>query len=208
MKNMNLKTWLKCFCMIAYFCLIVLVPSMPSYYTFFINTIGFTLTILASLLLLLFLNSRPLAQKNLLHRVLVLSIIVTLLGTTWHFLMSFVACFFNSQLSQLVNAHPKLSFSLLSTRWYILQGMTAWGGLSAGRLHHKSSHISWVESLQRSDRIWHHGTSCDFHGLPLERQKVYESRYSSHRSVGDSISNWYGNPKCFNNNQHHKLLSD
>ena len=131
---MQEKTIIKCLCLFVYISLIVCVPGMPSYYTFCINFLGFMLSTAASLLLIQFLNSRPVPQKNMLNRILVLGVTILLLGTTEHFIMSIAACFFPFQLNQLVDTYPMLSIFFLSSRNVAILCLTAMCCLSAGRL--------------------------------------------------------------------------
>jgi len=92
---MERKTSVKCLCTFIYFCLIVFVPGMPSYYTFCINALAFIFTSLACVFFFKFLNSRPSQQKNILNRILALIMIILLVGISQDFAMSFTAIFIN-----------------------------------------------------------------------------------------------------------------
>ncbi len=131
---MSRKTMLKCFCVSVYFCLIVCVPGMPSYYTFFINILGFIATAFASIFLINFLNTRPTQQKNMLNRILALGVILLLLGATRQLIMSFIACFFLSQITELADTLPFLTIFLLSSRNIFIAALCSMCCLSAGRL--------------------------------------------------------------------------
>ena len=111
-----------------------MVPGMPNMYTFMVEFLGFTLTVIASLLLLNFLTKRPIAQKNLLNRILILLVITMLLGTTRNFCMGFVTCFFHTDLQLLVDSYPFLALTFLSMRVTgVMECFTALA-LSVGRL--------------------------------------------------------------------------
>ena len=125
---------LKCFCVSVYFCLIVCVPGMPSYYTFFINILGFIATAFASIFLIKFLNTRPTQQKNMLNRILALGGILLLLGASRQLIMSFIACFFLSQITELADTLPFLTIFLLSSRNIFIAALCSMCCLSAGRL--------------------------------------------------------------------------
>ena len=114
--------------------MVVLVPDMPSTYTFVINSLGFIVTMSASVLLLAFLSTRSISQKNLLNRILALITIIMVLGSLRHYLMSFIACFWNFELKELVGSYPALSAGLLSARPCILMLSVALCALSTGRL--------------------------------------------------------------------------
>ena len=131
---MERKTSLKCLCTFIYFCLIVFVPGMPSYYTFCIIALAFIFTSLACVFFYKFLNSRPSQQKNILNRILALIMIILLVGISQDFVMSFTACFFRPELTYLVDTYPGLTLFLLSSRNLNIVGLTALLCLSAGRL--------------------------------------------------------------------------
>ena len=107
---------------------------MPSFYTFFINILGFIATAFASIFLIQFLNTRPTQQKNMLNRILALCAILSLLGSTRQLIMSFIACFFSSQITELADTHPFLTIFLLSSRNIFIAALCSVCCLSAGRL--------------------------------------------------------------------------
>ena len=131
---MSLKTWIKVTCIFAYMCLVTFVPEMPSIYTFCTNCLGFCLTISASVILIYFLNTRPPAQKNLLNRILVLLTGVLSLGTARCFLVSLVACFWNSELKAVTDAYPAIIAGIFSVRFYTIMEIIVICILSTGRL--------------------------------------------------------------------------
>ena len=104
--------------------MVVLVPDMPSTYTFVINSLGFIVTMSASVLLMAFLSTRSIPQKNVLNRILVLLTILMVLGSLRHYLMSFIAILRNSELRELVGSYPALTAGLLAPRLYITMECT------------------------------------------------------------------------------------
>ena len=107
---------------------------MPSLYTFTINCIGLVTALSASTLLISFLNSRPSAQKNLLNRILALLTIFLMFGTVRNFLVSLIACFWNTELKEFINDYPALSTGLLSFRTCSIIESVLACLLSGGRL--------------------------------------------------------------------------
>ena len=112
----------------------VFVPTMPSYYTFCINTIGFTITTFSCVFLIQFLNTRPTQHKNILNRILALSVIIHLFGETQNFIMSLIACFFTSNISKLADMYPLITLLFLSSRNIVIAALCSMCCLSAGRL--------------------------------------------------------------------------
>jgi len=131
---MSKHTLIKVVCLLVYTGLIMLVPDMPNIYTFIINCLGFTVTMSASVLLFRYLNSRPPAQKNILNRILALLILLLAALTIRSLLMSFVACFWSINLSEIVLRYPILTTTVLSIRLYILAATATICSLSCGRL--------------------------------------------------------------------------
>ena len=127
-------TLLKILCIIVYTGLLVLVPDMPNIYTFIINCLGLLLTLPTSALLLSFLNSRPPANKNLINRILALLILILGLAAIRSWFMSFMACFWNPQIRQMVAMYPAISVGLFSIRVSVISVMVAACALSCGRL--------------------------------------------------------------------------
>ena len=124
---MMYKTIVKILMTILYIVLVIFVPNMPSHYTFIITTMAYILTISTSSLIIQFLNTRPSVQKTLLNRLLAMLVLIGTLGTTRCFLMSFIACWFNSSLNNFVNNHQYFSTIVLPLNSYsVLVG----GGLS------------------------------------------------------------------------------
>ncbi len=127
-------TTLKTLAFFTYACLIVFTPKMPSYYTFSINTLGFTVTGFATYVLLHFLNTRPVQQKNLLNRLLVLLVSLSFLTTIRSYLLSVTACWFNEHLKEFVEAYPGLCISCMPLKHYSLAVSCGFFSFSAGRL--------------------------------------------------------------------------
>lgn len=127
-------TTLKTLAFFTYACLIVFTPKMPSYYTFSINTLGFIVTGFATYVLLHFLNTRPVQQKNLLNRLLVLLVSLSFLTTIRSYLLSVTACWFNEHLKEFVEAYPGLCISCMPLKHYSLAVSCGFFSFSAGRL--------------------------------------------------------------------------
>ena len=127
-------TTLKTLGFLTYACLIVTTPGMPSYYTFSVNTLGFTVTGVATTALLHYLITRPVQQKNLLNRLLILLIMFSFLTTIRSYLLSIPACWFNGQLKEFVNAYPRLCISFMPLKHYSLTLSSGFLAFSSGRL--------------------------------------------------------------------------
>ena len=132
--EMGLKMWIKLIILVVYVGLMTIVPEMPNSYTLIVNCLGFFLTIISSVFLLWFLETRPIAQKNLLNRILVLFVLLLLLTTVRSFLTSVLSYFWNMNLAHLIEEHPLLTVELLSTRSYMILTTTVMCSLSGGRL--------------------------------------------------------------------------
>ena len=120
--------------LVAYVNIMLSVPPFPNYYTFAIDTIGFLTTMIASSLLIHFLNTRPVNQKNLLNRILAIGVLIGLLGTVRNYVMAVVTCFFHSELQEFDNQFPALTASFLSMRITGLMEAVIICCLSIGRL--------------------------------------------------------------------------
>ena len=131
---MNFDTWLKVLITLAYACFIAFVPEMPSYYTFTVNCIGFSVTLTATILLIWFLVTRPTANINVLNRMVALYGISLLLGTLRTFSMSVYACFWNSDLQKRVKEYPMSTTLFMSLRWSLILSSFVIFSISAGRL--------------------------------------------------------------------------
>ena len=131
---MTFTNVIKLFCYTGYLSLIVMVPGPPNKYTFMVEFLGFTLTVIASLLILDFLTTRPNAQKNLLNRILILLVVTFLLGTTRNFFMTFVTSFFHTDLQLFVDSYPFLAITFLSMRVTGVMECFSVMALSVGRL--------------------------------------------------------------------------
>ena len=99
-----------------------------------VEFLGFTFTVIASLLILYFLTTRPNVQKNLLNRILILLVVTFLLGTTRNFFMTFVTSFFHTDLQLFVDSYPFLAITFLSMRVTGMMECFSVMALSAGRL--------------------------------------------------------------------------
>ena len=124
---------LKWQCIVAYVGFIIVVPPNPSIYTFSINCLGYCVNLAASVFVIYFLNTRPLIQKNVLNRLLVLILLALILGSTRHFFVSFLSCFLSSNIYYLLETYPGI-VHLLSYRYYVLLEICLASCLSVGRL--------------------------------------------------------------------------
>ena len=132
--ELPLTGWVKTLCVMVYICLVIIVPATPNMYTFFIDCMGFTITMLAASLLLSFLNTRPPAHKNILNRILAVFTVFSMLAVFRSLLVSTLACFWNSELRFLVKKIPTLTAGLLSPRFLTNLELVALCSLSAGRM--------------------------------------------------------------------------
>lgn len=131
---MTIKNAVKICAVLGYLCLVVYVPEMPNYYTFSVDVLAYSSTGAASGLLLQFLNTRPVAQKNLLNRKLAVLVLFLFLGSTRNFSMALTTCFFHAELQRFVDAHPSLAASFLSMRLTAVMACFSVLALCAGRL--------------------------------------------------------------------------
>ena len=116
-----------------YTIIIAFVPSMPNTYTFVVNSMEYTLSIAASVFLIYFLKTRPMPQRNFLNRTLILIIATILVQSVRAGIMSYIACFWNSQLKEFLQVNPLMVHCLSYRSLTLLQlGLASW--LSAGRL--------------------------------------------------------------------------
>ena len=115
---MDCKQCLKLICLISYILWVVLVPGLPNYYTFTVSTIAYILTLLASVSILDFLYTRPIAQKTLLNRLLVLFVLTLGLASTRTYALNFITCWFHPQLIRFVDNHQFFSTILFPLNSY------------------------------------------------------------------------------------------
>ena len=125
---------LKILCVLVYSCTVLFVPEMPNIYSFVINSLAIIISTSASVLLFCFLNTRPIEQKNLLNRILVLLTVLLVIGSLRNYIISFIACFWHHQLKKAVETNPLVTAGLLSVRPYTIMECVALCALSAGRL--------------------------------------------------------------------------
>ena len=125
---------LKILCVLVYSCTVLFVPEMPNIYSFVINCLAIITSMSASVLLFFFLNTRPIEQKNLLNRILVLLTVLLVIGSLRNYIISFIACFWHHQLKKAVETNPLITAGLLSVRPYTIMECAALCALSAGRL--------------------------------------------------------------------------
>ena len=119
---------------ISYILWVVLVPRLPNYYTFTVSTIAYILTLLACLSILDFLCTRPIAQKTLLNRILVLVILILGLASTRTYALNFITCWFHPQLIRFVDNHQFFSTVLFPLNSYSVLGSGILVALCSARL--------------------------------------------------------------------------
>ena len=119
---------------ISYILWVVLVPRLPNYYTFTVSTIAYILTFLACLSILDFLCTRPIAQKTLLNRILVLVILILGLASTRTYALNFITCWFHPQLIRFVDNHQFFSTVLFPLNSYSVLGSGILVALCSARL--------------------------------------------------------------------------
>ena len=117
---MDCKQCLKLICLISYILWVVLVPGLPNYYTFTVSTIAYILTLLASVSILDFLYTRPIAQKTLLNRLLVLFVLTLGLASTRTYALNFITCWFHPQLIRFVDNHPYFATTVFPLQSYTI----------------------------------------------------------------------------------------
>ena len=113
---MTFKSSMKLVILVAYFNIIISAPPLPNYYTFAVDTVGFNLTTITGGLLFHFLNTRPVNQKNLLNRILVLFVVVVVISTLRNYVLTVMTCFFHYELQRFVDEFPALAYSFLPMR--------------------------------------------------------------------------------------------
>ena len=131
---MTYKSFVKLVILVAYLNIILSAPPLPNYYTYAVDTVSFTLTTIADGLLIHFLNTRPVNQKNLLNRILALFVIVVQISTLRSYIMSVLTCFFHAELQEFVGKYPAFSLSFLPMRFTSGMGAVIVCCLSIGRL--------------------------------------------------------------------------
>ena len=122
-------TFLRLLFSCVYTSLVMFVPQQPSYYNFIISTAAYTLTLGATLSILHFLYTRPIAQKTLLNRILALLLMFLGFGSTRCYVLNLNTCWFHPQLTSFVDAHPSFSTVVLPLNSYsVLAGaiLVAW----------------------------------------------------------------------------------
>ena len=155
---------------ISYILWVVLVPRLPNYYTFTVSTIAFILTLLACLSILDFLCTRPIAQKTLLNRILVLVILILGLASTRTYALNFITCWFHPQLIRFVDNHQFFSTVLFPLNSYSVIGSGILVALCSARLlliakpviYHNSNSKLWFLSfwLEQAQSVFASQTVC------------------------------------------------
>ena len=127
---MNCETSTKIICVLMHSCVVLIVPPIPNLYTFIIDCLAYTVTIAASVFVI---YTRPSSQKNILNKILILTVAAIILKCTRDILMAFIACFLTSELAEFIDTNPRMVY-LLAIRYYLILKLGMAGWLSAGRL--------------------------------------------------------------------------
>ena len=108
--------------------------GMPHPYTFAVDTIGWLLSMTTSFLLQKFLESRPLAEKNVLNRQLLILVFVQYMYTSRAYIISFLAISIQPHVLQFMDDYPVLSSFVLGPRQWSALLYTIYCCLSFSRL--------------------------------------------------------------------------
>ena len=119
---------------IAYFLFISLVPVSPSYYRLLVDTVGTPLSLLFLGFLELYLNSRPLNQKNILNSQLHLIVYFQVAFIIWEWMVSLAGSMFRNITLMMLHSCPVVLMALLDPRHYSIGLVTAYCTLSVSKL--------------------------------------------------------------------------
>ena len=107
---------------------------MPHPYTFTVDTIGCLVSLTTSALLQNFLNSRPLAERHILNRQLLILVYYQYLYTSRAYFISFLALAFHNQMDMFMDNFPALSSFILGPRHLTVLLYATYCSLSFSRL--------------------------------------------------------------------------
>ena len=121
---------------ITYFLFISLVPDSPSYYRLLllVDSVGTLLSLLSLGFLELFLNSRPLNQKNVLNSQLHLIVYFQLAYTIRAWIASAAGSIFHTITTMMLNSYPQVFLALLMPRHYSIALIVAYCSHSISKL--------------------------------------------------------------------------
>ena len=119
---------------IAYFLFISLVPGSPSYYRFLVDTVGTLVSLLSLGFLELYLNSRPLNQKNILNSQLHLVVYFQIAFTTREWMASLAGSMFHKTTMLMLNSYPGVLMALLDPRHYSIGLVVTYCTMSVSNL--------------------------------------------------------------------------
>ena len=119
---------------IAYFLFISLVPGSPSYYRLLVNTVGTLLSLLSLGFLELYLNSRPLDQKNILNSQLNLIVYFQIAFAIREWMGSIAGSMLRNITIMMLNVCPGVLMALLDPRHYSLGLVTAYCTMSVSKI--------------------------------------------------------------------------
>ena len=119
---------------IFYFLFITLVPDSPSYYRFMVDTVGCLLSLMSLVFLEMYLNSRPVNQKNILHSQHRLILYLHGLFTVRCWIVSAAGSLFHDITVIILQCYPTVFISLLVLGPYTILGAIAYCCMTVSKL--------------------------------------------------------------------------
>ena len=104
----------------VYLCFLCLVPGSPSYYRFFVDTVGCILTLISLYFLHGFFTSRPIQQRNILNSQALLLVYVQLVFTVRMYIVSVMTTFLQGVMITLLGTCPGTMNIVLGGRHYFV----------------------------------------------------------------------------------------
>ena len=118
----------------VYLLFITAVPDNPSNYRLLVDTVGCMLSLLSLLFLELYLNSRPLNQKNILNSLQHLVLYCQVVYSARFWIVSAAGSMFRNLTLSFLEAYPRLFVALLLPRPYTISLETAYLAVSVSKL--------------------------------------------------------------------------
>ena len=137
----------------VYFLFLFIVPGNPSYYRLLVDTVGCLLSLVALLFLQLYLNSRPLNQKTVLHSQQHLIIYTQLVLNIRCWIVSAAGSVFRSVTIFFLNSFPRTFIALMQPRQYCTCIMIVYASTTVSKLILILSPASF-QSLSASKGFW------------------------------------------------------
>ena len=119
---------------VVYFFFTAFVPDSPSIYNFLVVTVGAMISVTSLVFLELYLNSRPLNQRNLLNGNLHIIVYTHIICTARYWLVSAATSLFHYQLIEAVLSHPLTFINLMVLRPHIIILLTSYCTMSVSKL--------------------------------------------------------------------------